>query len=142
LDLSQKTGKINIPCRLNLNIDTLKNFSVTLSNQMNEQVVIGYDKESNHYYIDRTKSGKTDFYKGFAAKHTAPRFVNVLQSDISLIIDLSSVELFADDGLTVMTETFFPNKPYDQINIRSEDGIQIKRLEYARMKSIWSDDMK
>ncbi len=135
-DLSQKTGKITIPCRSNINIDTLENFSVTLSNDMNEQVVIGYDKESNLYYIDRTKSGKVDFHKDFAARHTAPRFVNAPQTNLSLIIDVSSVELFADDGLTVMTETFFPNKPYNHINIQA-NGVHIKRAEYAKMKSIW-----
>jgi fructan beta-fructosidase len=136
-DLSQKTGKINLPCRLNLNMEVLQNFSVALSNEMNEQVVIGYDKENSQYYIDRTKSGKADFYKGFAAKHMAPRFENVPQADLSLIIDVSSVELFADDGLTVMTEIFFPSKPFNQIHIQSPDGIAIKKLEYAPMNSIW-----
>jgi fructan beta-fructosidase len=136
-DLSEKTGKTNLPCRLNLNIDTLKNFSVNISNDINEAVIIGYDKASNQYYIDRTNSGKTDFYKGFAARHTAPRFANTVSANLSLVFDVSSVELFADDGLTVMTETFFPNKPYNQIHIQSPDNIQIKKLEYASMKSIW-----
>jgi fructan beta-fructosidase len=56
---------------------------------------------------------------------------------ISLVIDVSSVELFADDGLTVMTELFFPNKPYNQIHIQSADGILIKKLEYKKLKGIW-----
>jgi len=56
---------------------------------------------------------------------------------ISLVIDVSSVELFADDGFTVMTTIFFPNKPYNQIRILSMDGILIKKLEYLRLKSIW-----
>lgn len=57
--------------------------------------------------------------------------------NISLIIDVSSVELFADDGLTVMTAIFFPNKPYNQIHIQSSDNALIKKLEYINLKSIW-----
>jgi fructan beta-fructosidase len=115
----------------------LKNFSLILSNDINEKVIIGYDKKNNRYYIDRTQSGKTGFYKEFAAGHTAPRFVNTSSANLSLIIDVSSVELFADDGLTVMTEIFFPNKPYNQIHIQSPDNIQIRKIEYINMKSIW-----
>jgi fructan beta-fructosidase len=53
------------------------------------------------------------------------------------VIDASSVELFADDGLTVMTEIFFPNKPYSQIRLQSSDNAVIKKLEYISFKSIW-----
>lgn len=36
----------------------------------------------------------------------------------------------ADNGLTVMTEIFFPNKPFNQIQIQSPENILIKKLEY------------
>ena len=100
-------------------------------------MVIGYDKKDNKYYIDRIKSGKTDFQKDFAAKHTAPRLTNDQSLSMSLIIDASSVELFADNGLTVMTEIFFPNQPYNQVHIQSPDNVMIKKLEYSNLKSIW-----
>ena len=57
--------------------------------------------------------------------------------NITLVIDVSSVELFADDGLTVMTEIFFPNKPYNQIHIQSPESVLIKKLEYINLSSIW-----
>ena len=57
--------------------------------------------------------------------------------NMSLIIDVSSVELFADDGLSVMTEIFFPSKQYNQISIQSSTGAIIKKLEYASLNSIW-----
>jgi fructan beta-fructosidase len=136
-DIHQKIGAIKFPCRLNLSIDTLKNFSVVLSNNIGEQLIIGYDKNNNQFYIDRTKSGKTNFQKDFAAKHIAPRFIKNHGINLSLIIDVSSVELFADDGLTVMTEIFFPNKPYNKITIHAKEKLTIKKLGYAKFKSIW-----
>jgi fructan beta-fructosidase len=67
----------------------------------------------------------------------APRFTDNGKMNLSLVIDASSVELFADDGLTVMTEVFFPNKPYSQIRLQSSDNAVIKKLEYINLKSIW-----
>ncbi len=86
-------------------------FSVVLSNGTGEEVVIGYDKNNRQYFIDRTRSGRVDFQKDFAARHVAPRLAGTSKMDVTMIIDASSVELFADNGLTVMTAIFFSNHP-------------------------------
>lgn len=136
LDLSKKIGRTSLPYRINLSFDEIKDFSIILSNDAGEEVVIGFDKEQKQYFIDRTKSGKTDFQNDFSGRHTAPRLTSNGKMDISLVIDVSSVELFADDGLTVMTEVFFPNTSYQRIHIRSSGNILIKKLEYIKLKSI------
>lgn len=137
MDLTKKTGVVKFPCSINLSMDQIKDFSIKLLNNAGEELVIGYEKKGNQYFIDRTKSGKTDFEKGFSARHFAPRFAVGSKMNISLVIDVSSVELFADDGLTVMTEIFFPNKPYNKIYLLSDENIVIKKLEYTSLKSIW-----
>ena len=58
--------------------------------------------------------------------------------DLLLILDESSVEFFADDGLTVMTDIYFPSEPYGNISIQSQENIMIDDLEYARLNSIWN----
>lgn len=136
-DLTAKTGNLNGPARLNLASDKIENFTITLSNQAGEKIMLGYDKPSNSYFIDRTASGKVSFEKGFAAKHTAPRISTKENVDLSLIIDNASVELFADNGLTVMTEIFFPNALYSNITIRSQEGFKIKSLQYSKMKTMY-----
>ena len=122
---------------LNLALREIKDFSLVLSNNMNEKLIIGYDKKLNQYFVDRRSSGKVGFQKGFAAKHTAPRLSDNPEMNISLILDESSAELFADDGLTVMTEIFFPSTPYSQIHIQTSEGILFKKIEYFGLKSIW-----
>lgn len=134
-DLASKTGTVKLPCRIDLNFDKSTDFSLTLSNSAGEKVIIGYDKSNNQYFIDRTNSGKKDFQKDFAGKHTAPRFVTTDKMDVTLIIDESSVELFADEGLSVMTEIFFPSTPYDKVNIQA--GTSIKKIQYTPYKGIW-----
>ena len=57
--------------------------------------------------------------------------------NLSLLFDESSLELFADDGLTVMTEIFFPEKPYSQIHIQANGEVNFKKIEYIQIQSIW-----
>ena len=137
IDIAKKTGKIKIPCRINLSLDEINDFSLTIANEAGEEVVVGYDKKQKQYFIDRTKSGKTDFQKNFAARHFAPRLSSNAKMTMSLVIDVSSVELFADDGLTVMTSLFFPNKPYSQIHIQSPGNTTISKFEYIGFKTPW-----
>lgn len=134
-DLSSKTGGVKFPCQLTLDMEEVKDFRLVLSNTAGEELIIGYDKKQNQYFIDRTKSGKTDFQKDFANRHVAPRLSDNGKMDISLIIDVSSVELFADEGLSAMTEIFFPNKPYTQIRLESGSNIVIKKMEYIALSA-------
>jgi fructan beta-fructosidase len=67
--------------------------------------------KTNQYYIDRTSAGKCGFQKDFADRFIAPRLAVSNSGNITLIVDATSVELFADNGLTTMTSLFFPNKP-------------------------------
>jgi len=136
-DVTHANGKLSGPASIELNIDTIENFSITLSNNMKQKVIVGYDKELNLYYIDRRQSGKSDFHKSFASRTTAPRLTNTDSSSIKLIIDKSSVELFADGGLTVMTGIFFPDRDYTDITIQSPDDFHIKRMKYNILKSIY-----
>lgn len=138
-DLTSKTGKLSLPVSLKFSAEKIDDFSISLSNADNEKVVIGYDKATNDYYIDRTSSGKTAFEKNFAARAVAPRLSNSRNMDMILIIDKSSVEMFADKGLTNMTAIFFPNQPYSRIVFHSEH-FKIKNLEYHQLKSIWNQE--
>jgi fructan beta-fructosidase len=136
-NVAAKMGQIRFPARIDIELAQANNFSLVFSNNKGEQLVIGYDEQQKNYFIDRTKSGKTDFQKDFAGRHTAPRISEAKAVKLLLIIDVSSVELFADDGLTVMTEIFFPTSPYNQVRIESASGITVKKLSYSALKGIW-----
>jgi fructan beta-fructosidase len=136
-NVSEAAGGYSGPAKLSLYSYTTGDFSVTLSNTKGEKLVMGYESKTNQYYIDRTASGKTDFEKGFAARHTAPRISKEKGLDCTFIIDDASVELFADLGLTVMTEIFFPNEVYNSVIYRSPDSLKLEGLEYWPLKSIW-----
>ncbi|MEO7308807.1 MAG: glycoside hydrolase family 32 protein [Chitinophagaceae bacterium] len=133
-DLRKLAGKTTFPARLKLTMDAAKDFSVVFSKSLGEELVLGYDALQNQYFIDRTKSGKTEFQKDFAGKFTAPRLNTDSHMSVDLVIDVTSIELFADDGLTLMTSIFFPNKPYDRVQIKSADNTTIKKLDWIPLK--------
>ena len=133
-------GKIKkgVPAQylLKLRTKTAHSYAVTLSNDANEKLVFGYDRSANRYYINRSMSGKTAFNPEFKKIAYAPRLSKALTGDVELVIDNSSVEVFADHGLTVMTALFFPTKPYSRLQINGETG-QFPEAMIVPLRSIW-----
>jgi len=123
--------------KLQFDSDNLQNFSISLTNDLGEELLVGYDKNRNQYYIDRTKAGESAFEEGFAKIHYAPRLSKEKSTDIVLLVDLASVELFADDGLSVMTDIFFPNKAIKKITLNTDSDFLIKNISYTPLESIW-----
>jgi fructan beta-fructosidase len=55
-----------------------------------------------------------------------------------MVFDVSSVEVFFDDGLTVMTAVFFPDEELSQLKINSPTGvIKVDSLTVTQLSSIW-----
>lgn len=109
------------PFALNIVNPNLSSFTVTLSNNAGAHLDFGYDSATKQYFIDRTFAGLHDFHTGFATKHFAPRISNNTKQFMNLIIDKTSIEMFGDNGLTVMTDIFFPTEPYTHISVKSSD---------------------
>ncbi|CCH55075.1 Glycosyl hydrolase family 32 domain protein [Fibrisoma limi BUZ 3] len=130
-DLTAKTGGKADLFKLTLSAPATSNFSIVLANEQGNELLIGYDKAANSYYIDRTKSGKTDFEKGFAKRHSAPRLSTASPISLTLLADVASVELFADNGLTVLTDIFFPETNMSKVFIKSASGITLPTLTYT-----------
>jgi fructan beta-fructosidase len=103
---------------------------------MGQELRIGFDEEKNAFFIDRTKAGKSDFDKHFAAIHYAPRIAKSKGSNLTVILDNSSVELFADGGLTCMTDIFFPEQPLNEWRTES-DARLLNPVQFIQLKSIW-----
>ncbi|ULT26671.1 hypothetical protein KUH03_07475 [Sphingobacterium sp. E70] len=51
--------------RLEINKLKVQNFKLILSNAVGNELVVGYDKGQDAYYIDRSKSGEIAFNADF-----------------------------------------------------------------------------
>jgi fructan beta-fructosidase len=102
-----------------------------------EQLVVGYDKQQNNYFIDRNNASRGDFDKNFKGRFTSARLAVKSSSDIIIVVDDSLVKLFADNGLNVMTAVFFLLQPLNNVNITGNDGFMFSTLQYNNLQSIW-----
>lgn len=110
-------------------------FSIEYFNDQGEFIAIGFDEKQDRFYVDRSKSGKTDFSKNYSLKSFAPRIATTDSIPFTIVKDNSSVEIFFDDGISVMTSLFFPTEDLVQLRIKSKSGVKL--LEAKEVKSIW-----
>jgi fructan beta-fructosidase len=67
-------------------------------------------------YINRSKCGIVDFETSFKNVMRGPRKAN--GDAYEMYMDVMSLELLADDGLTAMTATFFPKAPFNLLEFK------------------------
>ena len=139
-----KLDSLNAPLtemlfEINLSKTESKDFGIELSNSKGEIYRIGFDVRRNSFYSDRTKAGSNNFSGKFAAeKHFAPRSSSEKTLVFHLFFDAASVELFADNGQTALTDIFFPSEDFNRYKIYSGDAkIEAKNLKVWKLKSIW-----
>lgn len=74
-----------------------------------EETVIGIDAARDRVFVDRRHSGQTDWSADFPARVSAP--IKHPQSEgiaMEIVVDRNSVEVFAEDGKTVLTDLIYP----------------------------------
>jgi fructan beta-fructosidase len=125
---------INSSARIVYRNERPENFELILSNEKGEKTLIGFDAVSNRYYVDRKASGKIDFSDRFAGRHFAPRFVTD-PIVLTIYVDNSSIEVFGDNGLSVLSEQVFPSTPYSRVEIHGSSGKNSLRID--ELYSIW-----
>ena len=119
---SKKAGKkLTESCEMVVNLKG--NATITLSNDKGEKVVMNYDAKAETFSMDRTKSGKVDFSKDFAAVTKAPTYGKI--SQLRIFIDKSSIEALDADGKMSMTNLVFPSKPYNKVTVKGKGKYQI-----------------
>ncbi len=106
-------------------------YNFRLSNSSGEEFIVSYDHAQKQFTVNRSHAGKNDFSEKFAADNsTAPRIADSDELNAILLIDKTSIEMFFDDGKTVITEIFFPSQPWDEFSFTSGiENFQVSSLE-------------
>lgn len=88
--------------------------------------------------IDRSRSGIDDFSPDFAGRHDGPLTVENGRVKLHLFVDRSSVELFANDGQTVIADRIFPQPESQDVALYAEGGdARLINLNVWTLQSIW-----
>ena len=137
LDLSEQ---VDFPLSLSSLSGTMgvNDFVFELSNHDNQSVRIGFDSKMNRYFVDRRKSGKTDFSAGFNPVSYAPRLSTDRKIKFTFVVDVSAVEVFFDDGISVLTNLYFPDEDFHHLKVFAPDGpVEIEELEIRQLLPVW-----
>ena len=109
-DLSEEIEFQNATFEMDITLTATADFEIVLSNKLENELSVKYERANSRFIIDRSKTGDISFHPEFGALILAPRIAKTEQMNLKLVVDVASIELFADDGTTVMTAIFFPMK--------------------------------
>ncbi len=102
--------------------ETASEFGLKVRVGANEFTTVGYNLERQELFIDRTQSGKIDFSERFAGKHSAAVKLEAGELQLHIFIDQSSLEVFAQNGRTVLTDLIYPSFDSDGLEVYAVGG--------------------
>ncbi len=106
-----------------------------------QETIIGYDAESAEVYVDRARSGESGFSRDFPGIQRAPLAARNGKVHLHILVDWSSVEVFADKGQTVITDQIFPAAESDGVQLFADGGnARVDSLDIRSLRSSWTSD--
>ncbi|WP_411843730.1 glycoside hydrolase family 32 protein [Salinicoccus sp. HZC-1] len=111
-------------------------WGVTFHTNQDESFRLLIDIEKNNYTFYRTE-GITDFSTDFPEKVTGSLNGLSVQT-LRAVVDTSSLELFLNEGLSVMTDLIYPRGEITRFDVFTEkEKLKIDNLTYTKLNSIW-----
>lgn len=137
-----KNGPLKAPFEVTLSLDhgipsAIKEASgVRIYSDDTHWTEIGFDPFQKQFYIDRTHAGM-EVSPDFPARTVAPLSAD-RRYDLTLIVDRSSVEAFAQEGTIVMTDLIYPLTEKVVVKTFPEDKSAIRTGPVVTgLNSIW-----
>ena len=99
-----------------------------------DRTTVTVDASNGELSVDRRHSGLVNFHPAFAARHVAPLRLSGDTVRLRLLLDASSVEVFGQNGESVLTDVILPSPGPRRLALRSEDatahvaGISLRTL--------------
>ena len=125
--------------KTDLRIGSAKQAGLKVRTGNGEETVIGYDAQTDELYVDRTRSGRVDFSRDFPGVQRAPLAARHGKVHLRILVDWSSVEVFADGGRRVITDQVFPDASSDGVELFADGGsATLDSLKVRHLRSSWA----
>ncbi|KKC47205.1 glycoside hydrolase family 32 protein [Paenibacillus sp. D9] len=109
-------------------------YGISIRMSAEEETRVGFSPQSGELFVDRTRSGVGDFHVDFAGRHAMAAKADGGRMKLRILVDRSSVEVFACGGRAVMTELIFPDpESLGLLLFGSEDRVKLLSLELYRL---------
>ena len=94
-----------------------KEAGVRLSNAAGEEVIVGIARTPLEVFVDRRRSRRSTFHAEYPGRHAGPVAWRDGTITLRILFDQSVLEVFANDGETVVTDRVFPTEPLDRLEL-------------------------
>jgi fructan beta-fructosidase len=111
------------------------------SNAGGEEVVLAVSADRRELSIDRRRSRLGPAPPGYAERHVAPLRATG-QVPVRVLFDRSVLEVFANEGETVMTERVYPTAPFTQVEWIGGRRPVNGATRLMALRSTWRDDRR
>ncbi len=99
---------------------------------------ICYNVQEECLVVDRMNSGHTDFHEEFPAKQSIPLILQGEPLSLTVLVDQSMVEVFAQGGRVVSSARVFPKTGWDRLSLLAKGGAaRLRALTVWPMASVW-----
>ena len=115
-----------------------RSFGIRFTNPNGEKAVIAVDTAPGTLVVDRTTVGQRIPNPKFADRFEAP--LRSLDGAVRLRIikDAASVEVFGDEGRSVISANLFYDEPFDSVSIFGATDVEVDG-EISILRSIWCE---
>jgi fructan beta-fructosidase len=122
-----------------LEVGTASELGLEVRTGPNEETVIGVEPSARRFFIDRRRSGDVSFDPAFSGRHYAPLPIENGRVRLRIFVDWSSVEVFAGDGRSVITDQIFPAPESRGVALYATGGAaRLVSLEAWPLASVWT----
>jgi fructan beta-fructosidase len=114
-----------------------ESFGLKVRQGVGEETIIGIDRQAVEIFVDRSRSGEVQFSPHFPGRHTSHWVTGERAGPvrIHLLVDATSVEVFADDGAVVFTDQIFPKSESGGVSLFSRGGTaRLRSLEVWELR--------
>ncbi|WP_052144536.1 glycoside hydrolase family 32 protein [Halalkalibacter okhensis] len=99
---------------------------------------ITFHLKESEWGIDRTNSGLVDFSAAFPSEDAASLVADQGVQTVKVYLDTASLEVFLNDGESVMTDIIFPTENDVSIQLFAANGeVVFQKVTVTELKGIW-----
>jgi fructan beta-fructosidase len=100
-----------------------------------EYTRVRVDPVAGTFIVDRSHAGRSDFSASFPMAYVAPLRIDRGRVDVRLLVDASSIEVFANDGAVSMTSLVFPTGAGHRLRVGAVGAGPSVRLHIQPLRS-------
>ena len=87
--------------------------------------------------MDRRRSRATPFHETYPGRHAGPVRWRDGRVTLRVLFDRTTLEVFANDGETVISERVYPTSPFERIEVLAGRGGIVGGIGVWELRSVW-----